>query len=56
MCAQGTQAQKKWTDREISSGLNVHTNTVGRIRQRFLEEGIGLSLNRRTPLSPPNPH
>ncbi|NES72264.1 MAG: helix-turn-helix domain-containing protein [Okeania sp. SIO2D1] len=55
MCDEGTQANKKWTDREISSALNVQINTVGRIRKRFLEEGIEPSLNRRSPLSSPNP-
>ena len=63
MCDEGTQAQRKWTDEEIGSALNIHRNSVGRIRKRFLEQGIEPSLNRRAPrsgslrdrISPPNP-
>ena len=42
---------RKWTDEEIGSALNIHRNSVGRIRQRFLEPGIKPSLNRRAPQS-----
>lgn len=55
MCDEGTQAQRKWTDEEIGSALNIHRNSVGRIRKRFLEQGIEPSLNRRERISPPNP-
>jgi CRP-like cAMP-binding protein len=37
MCDESPQATRKWTDEEISSALNLHRNTVGRIRKRFLE-------------------
>lgn len=39
MCDEGEGAIKKWTDEEISAALNLHRNTVGRIRKRFLEQG-----------------
>ena len=55
MCDEGTQAQRKWTDEEIGSALNIHRNSVGRIRKRFLEQGIEPSLNRRHRVCPPNP-
>ena len=46
---------RKWTDEEIGSALNIHRNSVGRIRKRFLEQGIEPSLNRRDRISPANP-
>lgn len=55
MCDEGTQALRKWTDEEISSALNIHRNSVGRIRKRFLAQGIEPSLNRRDRITPPNP-
>jgi hypothetical protein len=55
MCDEGNQATRKWTDEEISSALNIHRNSVGRIRKRFLQQGIEPSLNRRDRMTPPNP-
>ncbi|MBE9046259.1 IS630 family transposase [Pleurocapsales cyanobacterium LEGE 10410] len=55
MCDEGNQAQRKWTDEEISSALNIHLNSVVRIRKRFLQQGIEPSLNRRHRICPPNP-
>lgn len=55
MCDEGNQAKRKWTDEEIASALNIHRNSVGRIRKRFLEQGIEPSLNRRSRISSPNP-
>ncbi len=55
MCDEGTQAKRKWTDEEIGSALNIHRNSVGRIRKRFLQQGIEPSLNRRDRICPPNP-
>lgn len=37
MCDEGEEARKKWTDQEIGLALNLHRNTVGRIRKKFLE-------------------
>ena len=34
MCDEGNQAQGKWTDEEISLALNIHRNSVSRIRLR----------------------
>jgi hypothetical protein len=55
MCDEGAGATKKWTDEEISLALNLHRNTVGRIRKRFLELGEEPALNRRQRLIPPVP-
>lgn len=55
MFDRGNQPQKKWTDEEISSALNIHRKSVGRIRKRFLQQGIEPSLKRRDRITPPNP-
>ena len=55
MCDESPQASRKWTDQEISSALNLHRNTVGRIRKRFLEQGQEPALNRRQRREPPVP-
>lgn len=55
MCDEGEGAIKKWTDEEISAALNLHRNTVGRIRKRFLEQGEEPALNRSHRKSPPVP-
>jgi transposase len=47
MCDEGKQAPRKWTDPEIAEALQVHRNTVGRIRQKFLEKGEKPALNRQ---------
>jgi transposase len=46
MCDEGEQAKRKWTDEEIAQALQVHRNTVGRIRQRFLLKGEKPALER----------
>ncbi|YAG14548.1 Transposase [Nostoc sp. DSM 114161] len=53
MCDEGEGATKKWTDEEISCALNLHRNTVGRIRKRFLEQGEQPALNRSQRKTPP---
>jgi hypothetical protein len=53
MCDEGAGATKKWTDEEISLALNLHRNTVGRIRKRFLQQGEEPALNRSQRKSPP---
>lgn len=55
MCDEGAGATKKWTDEQISLALNLHRNTVGRIRKRFLEQGEEPALNRSQRKSPPVP-
>lgn len=41
------KADEGWTDEAISQALDVGTATVGRIRSRFVEEGLEVALNRR---------
>jgi transposase len=36
-----------WRDQEISEALDISISTVERVRQKFVEEGIEASLNRR---------
>jgi transposase len=55
MCDEGEQARKKWTDEKIAEALQVHRNTVGRIRQRFLQKGEKPALERQKRKSPPSP-
>jgi transposase len=55
MCDEGEQAKRKWTDEEIAEALEVHRNTVGRIRQRFLQKGEKLALERKSRKTPPTP-
>ncbi|WP_143845430.1 IS630 family transposase [Nostoc sp. T09] len=55
MCDEGEGATKKWTDEQISLALNLHRNTVGRIRKRFLEQGEQPALNRSQRKNPPVP-
>lgn len=33
MCDEGERVRRKWTDEEIAEALQVHRNTVGRIRK-----------------------
>lgn len=55
MCDEGEQAPRKWTDEEIAEALQVHRNTVGRIRSRFLTQGEKPALNRNLRKTPPTP-
>jgi transposase len=55
MCDEGEQAYRKWTDEEIAEVLQVHRNTVGRIRQRFLQKGEQPALERQPRTTPPTP-
>lgn len=36
-----------WADAEVSEALRVHPNTIGGIRQRFVEQGMEAALNRK---------
>lgn len=57
MCDEGEQGKRKWTDEEIAQALQVHRNTVARIRQRFLLKGEKPALERsqrKTPPTAPN--
>lgn len=53
MSDEGEGAQRKWTDIEISEALNLHVNTVGRIRKKFLEQGEAPALERKLRRRPP---
>ena len=53
MSDEGEGAQRKWTDIEISEALNLHVNTVGRIRKKFLEQGEAPALERKPRRKPP---
>jgi transposase len=43
------KADEGWTDATISQALDVGTATVGRVRQRCVEESLEAALNRRKP-------
>jgi transposase len=55
MADEGEFAVKHWTDEEIAAALNLHRNTVGRIRHRFFNDGEQPALNRRVRQMPPVP-
>lgn len=54
MCDEGEHVRRRWTDEEIAEALQVHRNTVGRIRQRFLQKGEEPALNRQQRKTPPS--
>src|SRR5215203_3386295 len=41
-----------WTDERIAEALEVSTDTVARVRQRFVEEGPDAALGRKKPARP----
>ncbi|WP_434683792.1 IS630 family transposase [Pseudanabaena minima] len=55
MCDEGKYSKRTWTDEEIAEALQVHRNTVGRIRQRFLQKGEKPALERQLRKTPPTP-
>jgi transposase len=55
MSDEGELATKRWTDDDIASALNLHRNSVGRIRHRFLRQGEAPALNRQVRKTPPVP-
>ena len=42
----------RWKDKQISQALNVHINTIARIRKRFVQTGVEPALNRKPRLHP----
>jgi len=38
-----------WTDEAISEALEVSLSTIGRVRERFVEEGLSAALERKAP-------
>lgn len=55
MCDEGKNSKRTWTDEEIAEALQVHRNTVGRIRHRFLQKGEKPALERQLRKTPPTP-
>ena len=53
MSDEGEKATEKWTDEEIASALNMHRNTVARVRKKFLNLGIVPALERKLRRKPP---
>jgi transposase len=45
--AETDSAAPAWSDEAISEALEVHSATVARVRQRFLEEGLDAALRPR---------
>lgn len=43
------QEKKQWTDNAISRALDVSTATVQRVRQKFIEEGLGAAIEYNQP-------
>jgi len=48
------KANAGWTDPEISEAFDMSINTVGRVRQRFVQEGMDVALGARS--HKPKPH
>ncbi len=42
------KANAGWTDQKISEAFDMSMNTVGRVRQRFVEEGMDVALGARS--------
>jgi len=38
-----------WSDERISEALEVSLSTIGRVRERFVEEGVEVALERKAP-------
>jgi transposase len=55
MADEGEFATRRWTDREIGAALNLHYNSVGRIRHRYLQQGEQPALERKVRKTPPVP-
>ena len=41
-----------WTDDRIADALEVSTDTVARVRQRFVEQSVDAALSRKKPANP----
>jgi transposase len=44
-----------WTDAQTAEALEIQTNTVAKVRQRYVEEGLERALNRKRPEQPSRP-
>ena len=45
-----------WTDQRIAEAVELHKNTIGGIRERFVEQGLEAALNRKKRQQPPREH
>lgn len=45
--------KERWTDEEIAEAFSVHPKTVVNVRQRFVEQGMEVALNRKDRERPP---
>jgi transposase len=45
--ADASPARPVWTDGRIAEALDVSTDTIGRVRQRFVEQGLEAALVRK---------
>ncbi len=54
-CDEAVTTTRIWRDEEIAEALNVHRNTVRRVRQRFLSKGERPALVRNPRSRPPTP-
>jgi transposase len=43
------KADEGWTDEAIAEALDMGSATVGRVRQRYCEEGLSRAINRKRP-------
>lgn len=50
--ANESPAGPSWADGAIAEALEVNPATVGRVRRRFVEEGLEAAVNRRLPRIP----
>lgn len=53
LMADRAHPEGNWTDQQIAQALNVHPNTVARIRKLFVTKGEDLALNRKQRQQPP---
>ena len=44
-----------WTDDRIADAVEISTDTVARVRQRFVEDSLEAALTRKKPARPPVP-
>ena len=44
-----------WTDERIAEAFGVHRNTVGNVRERFVEQGVEAALGRKKQSRPSRP-
>ena len=55
LLSDGERSGGRLTRDRIAEQLNMHVNTVDRVRKRFVMEGEAPALNRKPRVTPPNP-